>query len=901
MIRRPLVVAAASFAAGTAAPAAACGKLGSVILAASVAAGCALLFLSASNLHNYLNNEYIVSEAGGKRGSAQEKGTSGTGSLKKGSAKTGEMKPGARETAARVAGAAKERAAEEGAMKARALETEVLFGDLRAAALLTAVFLTAGFLAGALSFSQKSQFDGRWDQAAQLTGVIVDAQRGLDEDKAAFTIKLTEGAYGESGAHEFVQRSERIRVSVYKYKGPDPRVFTGCRAVVRGTLKQPAAASNPGCFDYSRWLRSRRVLSCMSCYQTGFEAGGVSSRGAHSLALFKTGFEEKLRGAVRPDAAGMLCGILFGDNTYLDPDIQQNFRENGTGHLLAASGLHVGFVYGIINLLFRKPRTFAGNVPVLLCLAAYAALADFSASVVRAVMMITFFIISKTLIRRYDMLSSISATALILLVFNPAYIFSAGFLLSFTAVITIAVVTGPLTSLMVPPPADVREMLPADYVRYSMKRTVAQNAAGAIAIQLGMMPVTLYSFHYISPAGLLLNAPSIALAGLIVPLGALLIPLSFGPQILFSAAALMNEMLVRLLIAINSLTDGGFPGCIYLPSPRYGFFLMYYFLLFFAFGESGRCFISFVKRRASRQAVRALALVLTAALTVCAGAGFAHDYASLSAQMVFVDVGQGDCAHLRAGRTDIIFDSGGSERRDVGRETLMPYFLGNGTGTIDLAVISHLHTDHYAGLCSLSKYVKIKKLLVSEAYRSQLKDIVSDTGVPAEDIIFAQAGDRIETGGAVIEVLSPFPRSAEEFAKLAADPENENDCSMVTRVTYRGVSYLFTGDIDESFENQLVSSNADILSADILKVAHHGSKYSSSTSFLDAVNPAAAVIQVGQNNYGHPSPDAIGRLEDTGCSVWRNDLRGAVMVRKSRRGISVRCMKPEPAAAPQTG
>lgn len=844
MMRRPTATAAASFATGIAAAGNADGKLEASMIAASAAAGCALLFFSALILHNYLNRELNGSIGGAEKESGR-------------------------------------------------INAERTFADIRSAALLAVLFCALGFSAGVLSLAHTSQFDNMWGQTAQLSGIITEAEHGTAPDSAVFTVRLAGGTYGEASGSEFVQRSERIRVSVYKYKGPDPRLYTGCRAVARGTLRQPEPVSNPGGFDYSRFLRSRRILSCMSCYGTGFEAGGVRNRGAHELAEFKAEFEEKLMGAMDTDAAGLLCGILFGDDTYLDPDIEDNFRENGTGHLLAASGLHVGFVYSIVNFIFRRPRTLAGNAPVAFCLLLYAALAEFSPSVVRAVIMVMIMIVSKALVRRYDMINSISVTALILLIYNPAYIFSAGFQLSFLAVTTIAAVTDPVTRLLLPDKENIREMLPAGFVKYQLKRDMIRYAAGALAIQLGMMPVTLMSFHYISPAGFLLNAPSIALAGLIVPLGAVLIPLSFCPAPLFGAAAFLNEMLVRLLMQINSLTMSGFGRCIYLPSPETGFFLFYYFILFFLCGETGRHLIGFAASHICRRTAAALLLVCLAAGAVCAGAGFAADYDYMSGQMIFVDVGQGDCAHLKAGRTDIMFDSGGSDDRDIGKTVLMPYFLGNGTGTIDLAVISHLHTDHYAGLCSLTKYVHVKKLLVSEAYRSQLNKIVEDTGVPAENIIFAERGDRITVGGAVIEVLSPFPRSASEFAELAADPDSENDCSMVTRVTYSGVSYLFTGDIDETFENALLSSNSDMLSADVLKAAHHGSRFSSSAAFLEAVKPAAAVIQVGRNNYGHPTPEAMERISASGAAICRNDELGAVMIRPDRAGrIRINCMKP---------
>ena len=307
-------------------------------------------------------------------------------------------------------------------------------------------------------------------------------------------------------------------------------------------------------------------------------------------------------------------------------------------------------------------------------------------------------------------------------------------------------------------------MLPSDRTRYHFRKYAAGTAAVTLAMQAGMIPVTLSSFHYLSLAGLVLNIPSIALAGIIVPVGMALIPLSFVPGPFYTPAALMEEMLVRLLIRLNGLMSSSGFSCLYQPSPKTGVCLFLYFLLFFSCSETGQRIFHSVRAHLSVSSAAVCLMLFAAAASLCAGAGYTCDRDYLKSDFTFVDVGQGDCAHIRNGKADLLFDSGGSHTRDIGKEVLMPYFLGNGVDEIDLAVISHLHTDHYEGLKTLSHYVKIHKLLVSEAYRSRLSEIVSDTGVPASRILFAVQGDRITVGNIIIDVLAPFPRPEEEFA-----------------------------------------------------------------------------------------------------------------------------------------
>ncbi len=773
-------------------------------------------------------------------------------------------------------------------------EKGILGQKIRQAAFLFTVFFLCGLTASAVSFSRESQLAPCEGREISVSGTVLDASL-KDGNKAVFTVCLTAGDALSCDGKTWTQKREKILVRVYQYEGNDPRLMTGRRLSVKGTVVLPQPASLPGGFDYRRYLLSEKIRAWITAEEVSVTPDRPQYPLRHRLAAFKVFYEQKLLETLTPDASALLCGIMFGDKTYMSEDLTDTFRENGTGHLLAASGLHVGFVYAVLNRLFRRPRTIPGNLPVIAVLVLYAALCSFSSSVVRSVFMITVLIISRTSVRRYDFLTSISFCALALLIYEPASLFSAGFLLSFMAVSSLAVILPVTEKIFSVKKQDEREMLPRDRRRYRIKKYLASTAAVTLAIQAGMTPVTLENFHYISLAGLLINTPAIALAGMIVPAGLLLLPLSAAPSLFYGPAAMTAEMLVSLLIKLNRFAESSGFSCIYLPSPPTGVLLFFFFLLFFSCSETGRRIFQSVRSHLSLSSVSVCLLLFAAAASICAGAGYACDMEYLQSDMIFVDVGQGDCAHLKSGRQNLIFDSGGSATRDIGKEILMPYFLGNGVDTIDLAVISHLHTDHYEGLKSLSRYVKIRKLLVSAAYRSKQEEIEKDLGISGSDILYAVRGDQFRIGNTVIEILAPEKRSEEDFALLADDEEAENDCSMVSRVTYRNTSVLFTGDIDETLEKELAEEQRNLLPCDVLKVAHHGSKYSSCSEFLEAASPSIAVIQVGKNLYGHPTPEALSRLKDCGASVYRNDRQGAVMLQIEKNGlVRVRTMKQAP-------
>ena len=217
------------------------------------------------------------------------------------------------------------------------------------------------------------------------------------------------------------------------------------------------------------------------------------------------------------------------------------------------------------------------------------------------------------------------------------------------------------------------------------------------------------------------------------------------------------------------------------------------------------------------------------------------------ASVTFVDVGQGDCVHIRAGSVNAMIDGGGSIRYNVGENILKPYLLKNGVRTLDLGIATHLHTDHYKGL--------------EELYQEGMAEKI-ETGVTAGQMF--SLSDKVK-------ILCLWPLAIKE-----GQDANEN-CS-VFMVTYGKWKILITGDLDEKGEKAMLEhyKGTDMLKADILKISHHGSPTGTCDEFLEAVSPKIGVIQVGKNNYGHPSVKIIEKCEEKDIMVLRNDRRGAI-------------------------
>ena len=267
-------------------------------------------------------------------------------------------------------------------------------------------------------------------------------------------------------------------------------------------------------------------------------------------------------------------------------------------------------------------------------------------------------------------------------------------------------------------------------------------------------------------------------------------------------------------------------------------------------------------------------------------------------EIIFLSVGQGDAVHIRTEEHDLMIDGGGNRDYNVGRNILRPYLLKNDTDDLDMALVTHLHTDHYLGISQLNEVFPIGRIGISDIYDiDELNNNEADTvgqsetaGLLPENITQISAGDRISIDENVyVEPVWPVLNRAGE---ISTDDENENN--MVFIVNYGNLRVMITGDLVEEEEHRMVQyyRGTDMLKCDILKVGHHGSRTSSGEEFLDAVDPRIAVISVGLNNmYGHPHQQTLDRLVERGIRVYRTDLDGAVGLDIRKKSVHVDTMK----------
>ena len=393
-----------------------------------------------------------------------------------------------------------------------------------------------------------------------------------------------------------------------------------------------------------------------------------------------------------------------------------------------------------------------------------------------------------------------------------------------------------------------------------------------LAVQMGTIPVIAYSYCSINPLSIFINVPVILLASVLVPVCILMLILEALYGRIPAIGIDLAELISYAIMKINHLLSFGGSFSIRTAGPGAALIIVIYLIVFGLASEWTRIMLL---RKEFKTVLKQGVLILMplAMLFSCLYDTISDD------EIVFVAVGQGDSVHIRAEGHDVLIDGGGQaeygedeEDEDsgynVGKNILMPYLMHGGADTVDMALVTHLHADHYKGIQELSEIFPVGAVGIPADYRD------ADTGFKGK-VIFVNPSAKIEISDEVyIETIWPVEVSDEPVA--ADDPNEHNSVYMIH---YNNLKIMVTGDLLEEDEQEMIEyyKDTDKLKCDILKVAHHGSKSSSSEEFLDAVKPRIAVIQCGRNNfYGHPHKQTLDRLEERGIQTFRTDLSGAV-------------------------
>ena len=663
----------------------------------------------------------------------------------------------------------------------------------------------------------------------------------------------------------------------------------GQRLAGRVRLRPIRNFNNPGAFNYRQHLANQRV------WLRGYVRSDLDlvplGKPEQSCKSILHAWRNKVRafidGWLPPDLAGFYRSLLLGERYALSADLREQLYEAGIGHLLAISGLHLGLVAGFAFLichfvLVRLPPVAGrwGARPVAVLAAfpvalGYGLLTGMALPALRATLMLTVFTLAFVVERERDLVNSLLLAAFLILSIYPEALFSASFQLSF---IGVAALICTLSALPVPrllvPQNDKWEKL------RSLGRRVYQFVCGSLIISLYTAPVALYHFHRFATLGLLANLIAVPLVGfLVLPAGLLAVlslPLSVSlAGFLLTLGSLALSPIIALSGKVASITWANFwPG-----SPGAWQVALAYLILLLPLAKARRwC-------RFSLMALCSLILIVSWVIP-----NHFHSARSLL-RVTFLDVSQGNSAVVEfPGQSIMLIDGGGFQGNsfDVGRYVLAPYLWHRRITRLDTMVLSHPHPDHYQGLRFVAAHFPIEQFWYSTLswWDPDLRSLVKTLAEKKAALLGPRqlVTDRY-INGVEVQVLHP----AADFTDSSTTPTDKelNNLSLVIRLKYKDVSFLFPGDMEKETEDQLASL-PHLEPVDVLLVPHHGSRTSSSLPLLKRLKPKIAIFSVGFENHFHlPAHQIRRRYDALSIRTYRTDLDGAITVTTDGRQIEV--------------
>lgn len=709
----------------------------------------------------------------------------------------------------------------------------------------------------------------------------------------------------------------------------------GARVRLSGTFQLYSTGTNPGEFNAARFYAIQDVVGKIKGAKIE-----VATKSYHFLpqALYelKMYWKDRLFQCLPEKEASILLKMLLGDGSLLDDEIKEMYMRNGVIHILSISGLHItmiglGLYKGLRKLAIPiVPAAITGAILIFL----YGMMTGFGLSAIRAIGMYLIKMLGEMWGKSYDMLTAMGILAVVMVINNPDYLYHSGFWLSFGSVCGIGVLYPVLSQ------SHQRNTKYPDnkkfYFEYftvflnNIRILAKENFFISLSITLFTLPIQLYFFYQIPTYSIFLNMLILPLMGFVM-IGGLFVMLLPGGEVTGLLAQWILGWYESLCIAFEQLPMH----ILIVGRPSWWKIIVYYSLLFLLIGigsskkrnvgktkntfeistsnkkevsykdiksnrrntvnikeniKSNRRNIANVKKDLSmygrslwkeiwyhiKLKYKYFTVVLMIAIVLMPS--------KKEFKISFLDVGQGDCILVETKEGQIfLFDGGSSSKMKVGTNIIIPFLKYYGIGKIDAIFISHPDKDHYNGIMELltdSEGIEIGQVYLPKVSKSvrerDMSEIIEIMGVNASrgkniPLGYLSIGDEWKHGGTEIICMHP----TKDFV---GESNTYSECFYIKNENTR---VLLTGDVEGAGEKIFLQNLKELCISDVslLKVAHHGSKNSTSQEFIDVVNPKVSIISYGEgNSYGHPHVETLDRLENIGSKVMTTVEKGAIII-----------------------
>ncbi len=697
-----------------------------------------------------------------------------------------------------------------------------------------------------------------------------------------------------------LEKSIQLILDIKKNKIKNKCPKFGDVVEITGVYEEPNIARNYKGFDYKQYLKSKNIYGTIDCVQYEIIANNKINIISNIINYVQNNIKENMSNILDEEQGALCIGILIGDRENISDITEDNFKKSNLTHMLAVSGSHITYIIVALTTLLSKTNRKFSLIITIIFLLFFTVLTGFTASVLRASIMGILTLLASILHRKSDTINNLGISSIIILLYNPYLLVDAGFLLSYAGTIGIIFFSKKISngiSIIVnkinPNLLNIEQNNNSKilFVKSIIEKIilyVISSLSVTISANIVIIPIMAYMFSTISFTFWISNILAGPIMEVVTIFGFItyLISIVFPMLAEFLAIALNLFLTILLKIAeISSIIPGA---SIYIKTPSLIMCVMYYLVIFILFNlKPIRQFIRkkaifrFLIIKAKKHKLKILVTIITVIILL----NSIIYVTDKNLKIYFVDVGQGDCTLIQTHeKKNILIDGGGSEfgSFDVGESILLPYLLNRGINKIDYMMISHFDSDHIGGLFYIMENLKVDNIIISRQGKNSenFKKFIQIMSEKQINLIIVKRGDYVKIDGtSYFEILFP------EEKQISDNVLNNN--SIVAKFVSSNVTMLFTGDIEEIAEKRLCElyRNTNKLQADIIKVAHHGSKTSSTLSFLKLVNPQIALIGVGaDNNFGHPNEGVLERIKKLGTQIYRTDQTGEVSIVIDKKG-----------------
>lgn len=685
---------------------------------------------------------------------------------------------------------------------------------------------------------------------------------------------------------------------------------------VKGIFSKVNKATNEYCFDYREFLKQKKI-------DGNIMANKVNLLRKNSMLCKISNAKIKLNNYIDENysdtASGFLKTLLLGETNEIEKEIKEDFTKANISHILAISGMHISIIILVIKnaIQILKFDKRLEKIFLNLLIICYIFFIDYPISAIRVAITQVILVITFFINRKSNFYNTISITLFIILLLNPYNIESTAMQLSFGGICgiylfykfikkmffykfciqrkTVKEISKENKNIR----ENIKNICQTVIKSNKLKQIVIDSLCLNISVQIFIFPIVWYKFNFISITSFI---PSILISLFIFPI-LILGYLSFFEILVQKFISIgiiskINNFIILKMLNLVSILSKIPLLSIYLKRPNKIFIVSYYVVLILCIKiiqkdklaellhiwriKSGKVSIKQyirVKFKKNNDFKRIVLIVILNIVIIFQS--FVQDnFLKNGVEIYFLDVGQGDSTIIRTAKNKtIVIDGGEGEKSgfDYGKNVLFPFLINKGVRKIDFLIFSHFDSDHCGGLIYLLENIKVEKILIGKQFEKNenLEYIVNLANKKHVKIIELQAGNKINIEKeSSLEIL--WPSEAEKITENAI-----NNNSLVCKFVCKNFSMLLTGDIESLAEEKLIEKykNTNRLNANILKIAHHGSKTSSIQEFLNEVNPKITLIGVGRKNkFGHPNQEVLERLKEKGIQIYRTDQNGEIQI-----------------------